>query len=215
MLVLVVGTLVGLEIPLLMRILRDRFEFKDVVANVLTFDYLGRARRVAAVPDRAGAAAGPGALGAAVRVINAARRALVHVRARSSRSRRRAARAAGACVVVLALLGVGLWTANAILDLAEDNLYADEVIYSRNTPYQRIVLTAWKDDLRLFLNSQPAVQLARRVPLPRGARAPGPRGAARGGARAGARRRRRTGRARGAEVSAGRAASRWSISIPR
>ena len=33
--------LVGLEIPLLMRILRDRFDFKDVVANVLTFDYLG------------------------------------------------------------------------------------------------------------------------------------------------------------------------------
>src|SRR5512138_416458 len=40
-LVVVVGTLVGLEIPLLMRILRDRFEFKDVVAHVLTFDYLG------------------------------------------------------------------------------------------------------------------------------------------------------------------------------
>jgi spermidine synthase len=37
-LVVVVGTLVGLEIPLLMRILRDRFEFKDVVAHVLTFD---------------------------------------------------------------------------------------------------------------------------------------------------------------------------------
>ena len=33
--------LVGLEIPLLMRILRDRFDFKDVVAHVLTFDYLG------------------------------------------------------------------------------------------------------------------------------------------------------------------------------
>src|SRR5687767_13051036 len=37
----VVGALVGLEIPLLMRILRDRFEFRDVVASVLTFDYLG------------------------------------------------------------------------------------------------------------------------------------------------------------------------------
>ena len=41
MLVGVVGVLVGLEIPLLMRILRDRFDFKDVVAHVLTFDYLG------------------------------------------------------------------------------------------------------------------------------------------------------------------------------
>src|ERR687894_1106645 len=40
-LVFIIGALVGLEIPLLMRLLRNRFEFKDVVANVLTFDYLG------------------------------------------------------------------------------------------------------------------------------------------------------------------------------
>src|SRR3954468_8236827 len=39
--VIVIGMLVGLEIPLLMRILKDRFEFRDVVAHVLTFDYLG------------------------------------------------------------------------------------------------------------------------------------------------------------------------------
>src|SRR5215212_7355986 len=40
-LVVTIGILVGLEIPILMRILRDRFAFKDVVSNVLTFDYLG------------------------------------------------------------------------------------------------------------------------------------------------------------------------------
>src|SRR4051812_29867669 len=40
-LVTVIGILVGLEIPLLMRILRERFEFREVVSNVLTFDYLG------------------------------------------------------------------------------------------------------------------------------------------------------------------------------
>ena len=40
-LVTLIGIFVGLEIPLLMRILKDRFAFKDVVANVLTFDYIG------------------------------------------------------------------------------------------------------------------------------------------------------------------------------
>src|SRR5260221_7368337 len=39
--VLAVGTLVGLEIPLLMRILKDRYKFGELVAHVLTFDYLG------------------------------------------------------------------------------------------------------------------------------------------------------------------------------
>src|SRR5207302_4627156 len=39
--VIVLGILVGLEIPLLMRIIRERYQFRDVVAHVLTFDYIG------------------------------------------------------------------------------------------------------------------------------------------------------------------------------
>jgi spermidine synthase len=41
LIVLVVGTLVGLEIPLLMRLIKDRYQFRDAVSHVLTFDYLG------------------------------------------------------------------------------------------------------------------------------------------------------------------------------
>ena len=56
-------------------------------------------------------------------------------------------------VAVLLALGVG-WPARSHHSSSpRTNLYADEVILARNTPYQRIVLTAWKDDLRLFLNS--------------------------------------------------------------
>ena len=40
-LVFVIGMLVGLELPLLMRIVKDRLEFKDLVSRVLAFDYLG------------------------------------------------------------------------------------------------------------------------------------------------------------------------------
>ncbi len=55
-LVLVVGMLVGLEIPLLMRLLRDRFQFKDVVANVLTVRLPRCPRRLAALSHRPGPA---------------------------------------------------------------------------------------------------------------------------------------------------------------
>src|SRR5436309_6043501 len=41
LIVLVLGTLVGLEIPLLMRLIRHRYRFQDAVAHVLTFDYIG------------------------------------------------------------------------------------------------------------------------------------------------------------------------------
>ena len=40
-LVLAIGILVGLEIPLLIRILRHRFAFKELVSTVLTYDYVG------------------------------------------------------------------------------------------------------------------------------------------------------------------------------
>jgi spermidine synthase len=40
-LVLAVGVLVGLEIPLVMRILKRDVALKDLVSQVLTFDYLG------------------------------------------------------------------------------------------------------------------------------------------------------------------------------
>jgi spermidine synthase len=43
--------------------------------------------------------------------------------------------------------------ADRLTDTAEANLYADEVVLARTTPYQRIVVTAWRNDLRLFLNS--------------------------------------------------------------
>src|SRR5580765_4136133 len=39
--VFVIGVLVGLEIPLLMRILKDELDFKDLVSRVLAFDYIG------------------------------------------------------------------------------------------------------------------------------------------------------------------------------
>ena len=36
-----IGILVGLEIPLLMRILKDELDFKDLISRVLAFDYVG------------------------------------------------------------------------------------------------------------------------------------------------------------------------------
>ena len=57
------------------------------------------------------------------------------------------------CVAVIVILLGGMVMADHISAAADNQLYADEVIFSRNTKYQRIVLTKWKEDLRLFLNS--------------------------------------------------------------
>jgi spermidine synthase len=57
------------------------------------------------------------------------------------------------CLVVLLALGVGFAEAKRITATAEENIYADEIIFARDTHYQHLVLTRFKDDLRLFLNS--------------------------------------------------------------
>jgi spermidine synthase len=150
LLVLIIGALVGLEVPLLMRILRDRYEFKDVVANVLTFDYLGALGASLLFPlvlvPRVGlvrAALLFGIINALVALWS------IHL-FRDRLGARRTLQ--GAALVVLALLATAAWQAKRITALAEESLYSDEVIFARDTRYQRIVLTAWKDDLRLFLN---------------------------------------------------------------
>jgi spermidine synthase len=150
-LVFVIGVLVGLEIPLLMRILRDRFEFKDVVSNVLTFDYLGALGASLLFPivlvPRLGLVRSPMLFGA----INVGVALWTTFVLRTALAARR--RLQGLAVAALLLLGAGMLWGDDILQLGEGNLYADEIVLARTTPYQRIVLTAWKNDLRLFLNS--------------------------------------------------------------
>lgn len=150
-LVVVLGVFVGLEIPLLMRILKDRYAFKDVVSNVLTFDYLGALAASLAFPillvPRLGLVRSALLFG----LVNAGVALWSVWLFRAHLGARRVL--AGASVVVLLLLSAGMAGATKITNLAEDNIYSDEVIFSRNTRYQRIVLTAWKDDLRLWLNS--------------------------------------------------------------
>jgi spermidine synthase len=151
MLVVAIGVLVGLEIPLLMRILRDRFAFREVISNVLTFDYLGALAASLAFPILLVPKLGLVRSAMAFGLVNAAIALWSTYLFASVLGARRSLRAA--CAAVLVLLGVGLTQAKRLTTLAEDNIYADEVIFSRDTRYQHIVLTAWKDDLRLFLNS--------------------------------------------------------------
>jgi len=149
-LVAVIGVLVGLEIPLLMRILRDRFTFKDVVANVLTFDYLGALGASILFPLLLVPHLGLVRSALLFGLVNAAVALWSTILFRRQLGAPRLL--VGACVIVLGLLAAGMAGANRITNLTEENLYADDVILAKSSRYQRIVLTAWKNDLRLFLN---------------------------------------------------------------
>jgi spermidine synthase len=149
-LVLIVGILVGLEIPLLMRILKGRFQFRDLVAHVLTFDYLGALGASVLFPlllvPKLGLVRSALLFGIINAVVALWSTYLFREQLASAGSLR------ASCLVVLLALGGGMAGADRVTAAADENLYADEVIFSRQSRYQRIVLTRWKDDLRLFLN---------------------------------------------------------------
>lgn len=150
-LVLIVGTIVGMEIPLVMRLLNERqADFKELVARVLTFDYLGALAVSLLFPlilaPRLGMARSAllfGLLNAAVGLLTA--HAFRH-KLPSYRGIR--LRALG----VLLLLSIGFIYAQRITFAAEQNYFGDPIVYQSQSPYQRLVVTRWKDDTRLYLN---------------------------------------------------------------
>ncbi|SRR5579884_184793 len=151
LMVILIGVLVGLEIPLLMRILKGRFLFRDLVAHVLTFDYLGALGASLLFPILLVPKLGLVRSALLFGVINAAVALWSTFLFRDQLGSPHALRAM--CGAVLVTLCLGMLGAERITAAADTNLYADEVIFSRQTRYQRIVLTKWKDDLRLFLSS--------------------------------------------------------------
>ena len=152
--VLLVGILVGLEIPLVMRILkrhfRERYALKDLVSQVLTFDYLGALVVSVAFPLLLVPQLGLVRTGAFFGLLNAvvALWALWLFRAELRHARAHLL----ACLAVIGALGAAMAGADRISTWAEDRFYADRIVYSQTSAYQRVVVTASKAGVRLFLN---------------------------------------------------------------
>ena len=149
-LVVLVGTLVGLEIPLVMRILKRNVALKDLVSQVLTFDYLGALAVSVAFPLWLVPQLGLIRTGLLFGLMNAAVAwwALWLFR----HELRRLAAHTLACVLTLAALVAGLAGAGQITSWAEDRFYQDAIVFSASSPYQRIVVTHGRAGHRLFLN---------------------------------------------------------------
>lgn len=147
-LVLAIGWLVGLEIPLLIRILR-RYDFRETVSNVLTFDYVGALVASLLFPLLLMPQLGMIRTGFLFGILNAA--VALAVLLTLPRTARVGAEKAIALLILLAL-GAGFAASDRLQRWAEVASYGEPVIYATTTKYQRIVLTRRDDDLRLYLN---------------------------------------------------------------
>lgn len=148
--VTIIGVLVGLEIPLLLRILKDRLEFKDLVSQVFTFDYIGALLASLLFPlvlvPHLGLVRSSFLFGALNVGVALATLQLLKSHVGWARS----LQVAGG--VVLAVLVAGFGFSERLMAWSEKSAYVDTVIFAKSTPYQRIVLTRESNDLRLYLN---------------------------------------------------------------
>lgn len=147
-LVLAIGFFVGLEIPLLMRILRG-FEFREIVSSVLTFDYVGALAASLLFPLVLMPHLGMIRTGFLFGILNAAvALALLFVMPRGAALKLEKV----AAILVLLMLAAGFVASERLQRWAETASYQEPIIYAESSPYQRIVLTRHADDLRLYIN---------------------------------------------------------------
>lgn len=146
----VTGTFIGLELPLIIRIMKDKETLRSAVSNVMTADYAGALFASLLFPlvlvPRLGLIRTSLLFGilnilVALSVIKVFKKQIEEPKP----------------LTALALAGLALLTvlfvrSDIITSLTEDTLYKDEIIYTTNSPYQRVVVTKGKNDLRMYIN---------------------------------------------------------------
>ncbi|MCH9808778.1 MAG: polyamine aminopropyltransferase [Alphaproteobacteria bacterium] len=150
--ILTIGTLVGLEIPLLTRILAQASGTRRSIANVMSLDYVGALIGSVAFPLMLLPGLGLMRSSFAIGLINisVAFISLLFLKDYIPNPKRMMAYVIAAFV---ALAGLTL-ASDRLTSMAQHQLYFDKVIWKKQTPYQNLVVTRnWqKDDLRLFID---------------------------------------------------------------
>ena len=150
--ILSLGALVGLEIPLLTRVLAARKGTRRSIANVLSLDYVGALAGSVAFPLLLLPSLGLLAASFAVGLINALVALLNVIWLRDHLSRPKLY--LQATLGTLALLVLLTALSGAVTNFAQQHLYQDRIIYQKHTRYQSLVITRSypREDLRLFID---------------------------------------------------------------
>jgi len=149
-LVALLGIFVGLEIPLLMRILKSSIAFKELVARVFTFDYIGALLASLIFPLILVPYLGLIRTSLLFGIVNIIVAVFLLFEFEETKHLRK--RFIPAILLCVASLVVCFVFAGRILTYTETISFQDKVIFAKNTPYQRIVLTRNNRELKLFLN---------------------------------------------------------------
>lgn len=149
---MLIGTFIGMEIPLVMRINDEYEELRVNISNVLENDYYGSLLggvffAFVGLPIM-GLTYTPFLLG----IVNFSVAVGVYLFLRKRIQSRFQMWLKAAVILILITIPAGAYFANPIIQFGEQQKYKDKVIYSEQSKYQRIVITQWKDHYWLYLN---------------------------------------------------------------
>jgi spermidine synthase len=147
----IVGGLVGFEIPLVVRILREIESLKDALANVMAADYMGALVASVVFPFLLLPHLGLVRAGIFTGLVNILVAAFT-LRVFQDRIGKQLKPLRLAVTLAAGILLAAFTLAPGVVSWLEAHLYQDEVILAQTTPLQRLVLTRWREDIRLYLN---------------------------------------------------------------
>lgn len=146
---IVIGTLVGLEIPLITRILKKYGALKDILANVLTLDYVGGLAGSLLFPLLLFPFLGRFLTSLAVGLINIFVVLIVIVKVRYPQKRASDFILPVVSAIIMTMLIINSQWVSALI---QNRMYYDDIIFSKRSKYQEIVLTRSGSDFRLYLD---------------------------------------------------------------
>ncbi len=151
-LIVIIGTLTGLEIPLITRIMDDYYELKSNISNVFSLDYFGALAATLIFPfillpflGTFKASLVFGLINMSIGFLN-----LMYFGESVKFEKSRIYYVWSICVTVL--LAVFLFFSQTVLKSWEGGLYEDRIVYSKQSKYQKIVMTKSRNDIRMYLN---------------------------------------------------------------
>jgi len=143
----IVGILVGIEIPVLVRILKEGQGISEALSHVLALDYVGALAGSVLFPLVVLPFLGLSRSSVVFGLMNLAV-AAIGLKLIKGPKRWTAFRI---MLVISLLIGALVYSPN-LVGFFEDVMYQDNVVLAKDSPYQRIVITRWRNDIRLYLN---------------------------------------------------------------
>lgn len=147
-----IGILVGLELPLLMRILREHLDFRELVARVLTFDYIGALLASVLFPILLVPRLGLVRTSLLFGILNAVVGVWGTYLLRPLLSQRGLGALRGRGFLVIGILAVVFIKADTLTHWTEEVILENPIVYSTQSTFQRIVVTQKRGDFQLHLN---------------------------------------------------------------